>query len=220
MHFTPTNSNNGGINKLEKDDNIILLSRSMFEGGLYLAYCVKYPEYAKRWRLFSYVLDIKRSLNEDPPEEVKNAIRKQKDEVDSLFLKTNNKGEKHYAYSWINKSIRTIARSTDSKFLKLYDEYYSPMSDYHHFGTRSFGIRYSCSESSISKIDNDEVNLEIVSALSMSLSSLFSTLIISKTILAPNNINIDSKIKAILIRFQKIEGMKTTEIKVATVTRK
>ena len=46
------------------------------------------------------------------------------------------------------------------------------MSNYHHWGTKSFGIRYKCYKSSVNKLDSAEITLEIFSAWCIAISSI------------------------------------------------
>lgn len=201
-----------GINKLQKDNNIILLSRSMFEGALYLSLAIKYPEYAKRWRLYSFVIDMQRiESGDEPPEEIRNMINSQKDEVDQLFLKTKKNGDQFYQNKWVDKTIKSLAEEVDQTFLRLYKQYYSPMSDFHHFGTKSFGIRYSCEQNKIASLNNDETKLEIINALSLGFSSVFSTLKLCSTTLISTP-EIKNIIKNLEDDFKGIEGMIATEV--------
>ncbi len=201
--------------KLENYDDLILIARSMFEGGLYLVYSKKYPEMCHKWRMYGYVIDIKRiekigDTSTDIPEEVRKNIEDNIDEIDNLFKKSNGK----YHHSWhAPKTIRMIAKELDSEHnvLTLYDKYYSPMSEYHHWGLASLVRRYKIiSTDKIDVLDTDELKLERLNAMHMAISSLYITLSLSV------QINQDAESKK-LIRdlenfMRNLDGTKVTEI--------
>jgi len=201
------------LNLIADQDDAILIARSMFEGALYLCYSIKHKDMSKRWRLFSIVIDKQRmddaELNgEHVPDKVKKTINELLPEVDRLFK--DKKGK--YAKCWYGKkSIKEIAKNVGDEFIYLYETYYSPMSEYHHWGTASFGKRYSIEDDSIVKIDSDEVNLERVNAMCMALSSMLSTLKISSEFFKTKDI---AEIGNLASRFRNISGLTTKEIKI------
>ena len=200
--------------KLDNKDDIILIARSMFEGALYLAYSVKKPEMCKRWRLYTFVIDIERMKKykiegKDIPSEIEKKINENKEEVDRLFMLDNGS----YAFTWHGKkSIRKIASEINDEFLRLYDTYYSPMSEYHHWGVASLVRRYKIlNKYEIEENNNDEIKLEKVKAIMMALSSLFSTMSISVQInQCPNSIKLIRKLKG---KLKSLQGSTSTEIK-------
>lgn len=199
------------LNLIADQDDSILISRSMFEGALYLSYSIK-NNMSREWRLFSVVTDKKRlddaKLNgEHVPDEVERAIEKLLPEVNKLFKDKNGK----YVKSWYGKkTIKEIASDVGDEFTHLYEKYYSPMSEYHHWATASFGKRYKIENDSIVKTNSDEVNLERVNAMCMALSSVLSTLKISATLFETKDI---PKIEDLALRFKNIPGLTTREIK-------
>jgi len=198
---------------LKNKNDSILIARSMFEGALYLAYSVKIPEMCHRWRFYGYVIDIKRmnqykSEGKDIPIEIENEINKNKEEVDRLFKKDDGS----YTYSWYgNKSIRKIAKEVDNEFLRLYDTYYSPMSEYHHWGVASLVRRYTIvNDYEVKENDNDEIKLERANAILMAFSSLYSTMSISVNInQCPESIKL---IRDLERKLKLLHGTKSTEI--------
>ena len=195
--------------RLKEQDDVILIARSMFEGALYLSYCIKHPEMSRRWRLFSFVLDIQRIENgESAPNEVKELIKQFTPEVNQLFKKKNGS----YERSWYgNKSIKQVARDTAEDFVQLYEKYYSPMSEYHHWATASFGKRYKLELNSLIEINSNQVKLERANSICMALSSIFSTLKVSCELLDSKNIG---KIKSIEKKLRELEGTVTREINI------
>ena len=201
--------------KLENYDDLILIARSMFEGGLYLVYSKKYPEMCHKWRMYTYVIDIKRiekigDNSTDIPEEVRKNIEDNIDEVERLFKKNNGT----YHHSWhAPETIRSIATKLDNEHnvLNLYDKYYSRMSEYHHWGVASLVRRYKiCHTDKIEVIDTDELKLERINAMYMAVSSLFITLSLSVQI----NQDVESikLINDLEYFMRNLDGTKVTEI--------
>ncbi|MFC4298396.1 DUF5677 domain-containing protein [Castellaniella hirudinis] len=202
----------GSLVLLEDRDDVILIARSMFEGSLYLSYSLKDKEMCRRWRLFSCVVDIKRmDKSDDPiPEDVVKIIDSLRPEVDKLFKKEN--GE--YQWNWYgDKSIKKIANLVDSHYLYLYETYYSPMSEYHHWATAAFGKRYRLDGSEVVEMHSDEVKLERSSALCMALSSVFSTLKLGSKVLGGNSCH-QEKINALAKKLENLEGTITRKINI------
>jgi hypothetical protein len=195
-------------------DDAILISRSMFEGALYLAYSIKNKEMARRWRLFSIIIDKRRAdesvlSGENVPEKVKSIIAELLPECNKYFLKKNGT----YCDTWKgNKKIRSIAEEIDVKFVELYDNHYSPMSDYHHWGTASLGKRYSITRDDISVCDTDEVKVERDGALLMALSCLLSTIKVACELFKIGEIDRISEMEKCL---GEIHGNKTNEIHIS-----
>lgn len=186
----------------------------MFEGSLYLSYSFKDREMCRRWRLFCCVIDIQRieSSSEAVPEEVQNQLKYLKPEVDRLFKKEN--GE--YQRNWYgDKSIKKIARLVDEQYLYLYETYYSPMSEYHHWSTAAFGKRYKLDGNEIVETNTDQVKLERANALCMALSSIFSTLKLSSEILGGDSGCLE-KVNALASKLKNLEGAVTREINITS----
>lgn len=197
---------------LEGHDDAILIARSMFEGALYLSYSFKDREMCRRWRLFCCVIDIQRIEGSDEavPEEVKNKLESLKPEVDRLFKKEN--GE--YQRNWYgDKSIKKIARLVDEQYLYLYETYYSPMSEYHHWATAAFGKRYRLEDNEIVKTNTDQVKLERANALCMALSSIFSTLKLSSNILGGDSGCLE-RVDILASKLRNLDGASTREINI------
>ncbi|TVL10542.1 hypothetical protein AYI82_05845 [Shewanella algae] len=197
---------------LEGNDDVILIARSMFEGSLYLSYSFKNKEMCRRWRLFCCVVDIQRieSSDEVVPEGVKKQLESLKPDIDRLFKKEN--GEYHR--NWYgNKSIKKIAFLVDDQYLRLYETYYSPMSEYHHWATAAFGKRYRLEGSEIVETNTEEVKLERANAMCMALSSIFSTLRLSSKVLGGDSGCLD-KVNVLANKLKKLDGAITCEINI------
>ena len=89
------------------------------------------------------------------------------------------------------------------------------MSDYHHWGTKSFGIRYKCLTHNIIRQDTAEIKLEGLEAWCMSISSILSVLTVLSSI--AKNSEIKDKIIELKKELSYIDGMKSTEINYAQV---
>jgi hypothetical protein len=202
------------LNLIADRDDVILIARSMFEGALYLCYSMK-NNMCRHWRLFSIVIDKQRMEravlnNEHVPDDIKDFINRLLPEADRLFK--DKKGR--YFRSWYgDKKIKDLARSVGDDFIYLYDEYYGPMSEYHHWGTASFGKRYKIEGETTVKIHSSEVDRDVVGSICMALSSLFVTLQISCEIF---KIKAPSKMEDLKLKFKKLPGLSAREIKIKT----
>lgn len=199
---------------LDGSDDAILIARSMFEGSLYLSYSFTNREMCRRWRLFCCVIDIQRieRSGEAVPEELQKILEPLKPEVDRLFKKEN--GE--YQRNWYgDKSIKKIASLVDKQYLYLYETYYSPMSEYHHWATAAFGKRYRLEGNEIVETNTDQVKLERANALCMALSSIFSTLKLSSKILGGDSSCLE-KVNALASKLKNLEGAVTREINITS----
>lgn len=197
---------------LEGRDDTILIARSMFEGALYLSYATKDEAMSRRWRLFSCVTDIQRidSSGDPVPEDLRMLLENLKPEVDKLFKKED--GEYHRNWHG-DKSINKISKLVDNQYQYLYQTYYSPMSEYHHWATAAFGKRYKLDDNRIITIDNDQVKMELADALCMALSSIFSTLKIASKILDGEK-DCLNKIEILAARIKDLDGTTTREINI------
>lgn len=110
----------------------ILISRSMFEGALFLAYSAKNvdKEIAYRWKLSLYVDFVNDMSREDFPLELRNEIDDVKSDLDKFFL---SKDKKSYHNKWLDKNIFDVAKDLDDVCQTMYREYYQPMAKYHHW---------------------------------------------------------------------------------------
>lgn len=195
--------------KLEDNENHILISRSMFEGAVYLSSFLKDNNLASNWRNYAYVVDkIRMDSSCDKneiPENVKRILLSKQEVIDSF----KDKNGKFYP-SWIKgKSIKNL--SEIAGLGEFYKKYYSPMSEFHHWGTKSFGIRYGCLNSDVEELTSAEIKLESLNAWCMSISSILSVL----SILADyaQNDNLIKKISKLQENLSKIDGTITTKIK-------
>ncbi len=81
----------------------------------------------------------------------------------------NKKG--NYYPSWTKeKPIKKFAEI--GELTHFYENYYSLMSEYHHLGTKSFGIRYKCAI----RLDTAEIKLESLNAWCLAISSILMSL--------------------------------------------
>ncbi len=194
---------------LQDNDDVILIARSMFEGALYLSYSIKNIDMSRRWRLFGLLIDKQRIANgEEAPDELIKFLKKHMPEVDSLFKKENGSYEKYW---YGNKSIKQIANEVDPIFVELYEKYYSPMSEYHHWGTAAFGKRYILDLNNIVETGTDEVKSERVNSFCMALSAIVSALKVSHKLLDGNQIE---KINLLEDKLKNLPGTITREINI------
>ncbi|MCE8025494.1 DUF5677 domain-containing protein [Billgrantia aerodenitrificans] len=199
---------------LEGSDDAILIARSMLEGSLYLSYSFKNSEMCRRWRLYCVVVDIQRFEKSDEavPQDVRNQLEFFKPVVDGLFKKEN--GEYHRNWHG-GKSIKEISRLVDEQYIYLYETYYSPMSEYHHWGTAAFGKRYRLEGNEVIETNAEEAKLERANALCMALSSIFSTFKISVKVLSGDSECLE-KINILANKLKSLEGAVTREINITS----
>ncbi|OBV41605.1 hypothetical protein ASR47_10378 [Janthinobacterium psychrotolerans] len=190
-------------------NDLILVARSMFEGSIYLANSIKDKDMCLRWRLYSVLHDKKRMDKEgNAPPEIVDMINKWLPEIDRLFKKKN--GE--YQKNWHGKTIKDLAANAGDEFLHFYNNYYSLMSEYHHWDTAAFGKRYKINENYIDEIKSEEVELERVLAMSMALSSAFATFNLSQKIL---NSTRNEKLAGLESELKNIPGTITKTISIS-----
>ncbi|WP_386694823.1 DUF5677 domain-containing protein [Lonepinella sp. MS14435] len=157
---------------LNDNESIILIARSMFEGSVYLSAFLKDKKLINDWRNYSYVVDKKRfdelkEKEEEIPEEVREKLESK--ECKKIIAGFNNKR------SWKkDKSIKELAKIAE--LTHFYEIYYDLMSDYHHFGTKSFGIRYKCGDLNVIRLDTAEIKLESLNAWCLAISSVLLSL--------------------------------------------
>ncbi|NMY33033.1 hypothetical protein HBR94_16160 [Pseudomonas sp. WS 5412] len=150
-----------------------LISRSMFEGALYLMYASKDAQVATRWRKYCIVLDKQKIDFSDKrglpvPPEIRAYIDSQLPDCDRLFKREDGS----YAATWRDdESIYSIVKKVG--FERLYDEYYYPMSDYHHWGTESVGKRFALKDGKVYL--TKDVETDRASAIRLAISCLLST---------------------------------------------
>ena len=192
---------------MQGDENIILISRSMFEGAVYIK--AFYNQYKKKgfsnlandWRNFAIVLDRRRLESE-----VNVNITSYELEFLESERSINIAKEFGNKTKWTkNKTIKDI--STTAKLDKKYDEYYSPMSDYCHWGTRSFGDRYRITDDHMN-IEEQNNNIRVyteLNSLCIGITSLFIVLDIFCD--RSNNVNLQNKILEIKNKIENIDGI-------------
>ena len=161
---------------LKDNESHILIARSMFEGAVYLGCFVQNKELSDDWRNYSLVIDKGRldelSDKSSVPKEVINLLNENKDIIESF---KNKKGK--FYNSWTKgKTIKELAEI--AQLDSFYKNYYSSMCDYHHWGTKSFGIRYKYNDkqTGVEKLDTAEIRRDSFSAWCMSISSILSAL--------------------------------------------
>lgn len=159
--------------KLKNNENHILISRSMFEGLVYLMCFRACESLLADWRNYSLVIDKMRAdktPSDEIPDEVTRYLKQHKTKIES-FMKQDGS----FYSKWSKKlSIKEMAKSAD--LLEFYDKYYSEMSDYHHWGTKSFGIRYKCLEKNVNRLFSAEIKLESFNAWCMAINSILITI--------------------------------------------
>ena len=195
---------------LSDNENIILISRSMFEGAVYIGcFCVD-DKLVEDWRNYSFVIDqIRVNNGESAPKEILELLKNNECIIDG-FKRSNGK----FHSSWTKgESVKKL--SSKAKLEHFYEYYYSKMSDYHHWGTKSFGIRYKCLTHNIIRQDTAEIKLEGLEAWCMSISSILSVLTVLSSI--AKNSEIKDKIIELKKELSYIDGMKSTEINYAQV---
>lgn len=166
---------------LAKNSNsdINLISRSMFEGGLYFFYLCHDQQKIREWRLYSCVetqksITLAKQNNEEIPQDLLKMLEPYKVEMDNTFRKQNGK----YHSSWKKgMSIKDMASKTP-KFEKLYNDYYTFLSDYHHWGISSLAYHFQITTDghNIVAIDSKPKFEMISKALDLANSSLYSIL--------------------------------------------
>jgi hypothetical protein len=177
----------------------------MFEGNVYISCCYKDPDLAKDYRNYAYVIDQKHMESCDKaPAEIIEILKNYKKEIDG-FKKKNGK----FYHSWTKgSSIESLSSKVESE--DFYDKYYSNMSDFHHWGVRSFGIRYECLENNIKRLNTPEIKLESVNAWCMSTSAIINVLELLSTL--ANNKDLINELKKIKEELKIMENIKITEI--------
>lgn len=196
---------------LKDNESHILIARSMFEGAVYLGCFIQNKDFSNDWRNYSLVIDQMRldSLSDksSAPEEVINLLNNNRKIIDS-FKRKNNK----FYNSWTKgKTIKELAEI--AKLDSFYKNYYSTMSDYHHWGTKSFGIRYKydCKQTGIDKLDTLEIKRDSFSAWCISISSILFTLKILG--IKSNNTELEKIISELERELRNIPGTTSTNIK-------
>ncbi|ENW81483.1 hypothetical protein F909_02774 [Acinetobacter sp. ANC 3929] len=192
---------------LAKNSNsdVNLISRSIFEGGLYFFYLSHDPKKIREWRLYSCVETLKfitlaETNEEDIPHELFEQIKPYQEEMDKTFKKQDGK----YYSSWKKgMSIKDMASKTP-KFGKLYHDYYIPLSDYHHWGVSSLAYHYQITED---KLDIQPVqssaSLEMISkSIDLANSSIYSLLEASISIF--HLVQFNNELEQIMKDFLKI----------------
>lgn len=155
----------------------ILISRTMFEGALFLAYAIKTKnteELAKRWKLHFFVEHLECSDQEGFPVDLKRLIDENIIDIDRFFKKNNG----CYSNKWQTKNIHDIALSLDAVCKSMYVNYYKPMAEYHHWSALSI-LQYS----HINENDRGSQVKNIVDVINSYLISIFSTILVSKIFL-------------------------------------
>lgn len=201
------------LNLLADQDDVILIARSMFEGALYLFHSIR-NNTCKNWLLFSVILDKQtmdraEQMGTPIPDEEKDFIKKMLPEAETIFKIPKKSG---YYKTWLcGKTIKDIATNVGDSFSGFYTSHYEPMSDFHHWGTASFGKRYKIYEKSITKIESPQAQRELAGSICMALSSLLSTLEISCKIFETN---IPTKLEDLKLRLKKLPNLSTHQIEI------
>lgn len=177
----------------------LLVSRTMFEGALFLAFAVKRKgnEIADKWKLHFYVQWIERVNDKDFPPEMRRQIEINRNDIDRFFRK-EIPGQEVYSNKWISTNIHDIALCLDDVCKSMYDNYYRPMAEYHHWSSLSL-----FEHSHINDGDEDSKIKRVVGAINSYLISAFSTLLVSKIFL----MLFDRESRDGIKRLKEIEGV-------------
>ncbi|WGE64070.1 DUF5677 domain-containing protein [Actinobacillus equuli subsp. haemolyticus] len=193
---------------LRDNENIILISRSMFEGAVYLGSFVKEPILSENWRYYCLIVDQQRvDATTDKTEildEVTSFLNQYKPIIDD-FKKSNGEFYKTWTKGRTIKELSSIAQLE-----YFYKEYYSSMSDFHHWGTKSFGIRYKCLSQNIKELLTAEIKLDCLNAWCMAISSILCVLKILA--IRSNDKKLKEDISSLENEIQQINALKTTSI--------
>jgi hypothetical protein len=192
----------------------ILISRTMFEGALFLAYAIKTKntkELAKRWKLHFFVEYVEHSNEKGFPADLKKQIEENITDIDRFFK--NSKGR--YSNKWQTENIHDIALSLDVVCKSMYVNYYKPMAEYHHWSALSI-LQYS----HVNANERGSQIKNIVDLTNSYLISVFSTLLVSKIFLTifSNKSDIQiSEIEKIEKSLSELSFIKTKKITVSSI---
>ncbi|WP_159266243.1 DUF5677 domain-containing protein [Pseudomonas monteilii] len=184
---------------LKGQSDKLLVSRTMFEGALFLAYAVKRKgnEIADKWKLHFYTQWIERANDKDFPPEMRRQIDINRNDIDRFFRKKTH-GQAVYSSKWITTNIHDIALCLDDACKSMYDNYYRPMAEYHHWSSLSL-FEYS----HVNDSDEGSMTSRIVSTINAYLISTFSSLLVVKIFLTLFDRESSDGIK----RLKEIEGV-------------
>lgn len=193
---------------LKDNENHILIARSMFEGGVYLASCITDGQLASDWRNYSLVIDKQRFDSTDNKDNVPKFVINELDSKKNIIDGFKNKNGKFHTSWKKDKTVRDL--SSIAKLEYFYHTYYSPMSDFHHWGTKSFGIRYECLNLNVKPLITAEIKLESLNAWCISLSSILIVLSILSN--KAKNKELTNKVYELQNQLKSIDGLKTHNI--------
>lgn len=164
---------------LKSQSDKLLVSRTMFEGALFLAYAIKMKgsEIADKWKLHFYVQWIENANDKNFPPEMRRQIENNRNDIDRFFRK-ETKGQVVYSNKWISTNIHDIALCLDDVCKSMYDNYYRPMAEYHHWSSLSL-FEYS----HVNDGDEGSMIKRVIGAIHAYLISIFSALLIAKIFL-------------------------------------
>jgi hypothetical protein len=187
---------------LKDQSDKLLISRTMFEGALFLAFAIKRKEneIADKWKLHFYTQWIDSINDKDLPPEMRHQIEINRNDIDRFFRKEIN-GQVVYSSKWISTNIHDIALCLDNACKSMYDNYYRPMAEYHHWSSLSL-FEYS----HVNDGDEGSMIKRIIGAINAYLISIFSTLLVAKIFLTLFDQKSCEGIKR-LKKIEKIEEM-------------
>lgn len=164
---------------LKDQPDKLLISRTMFEGALFLAFAIKRKgnEIADRWKLHFYVQWIESANDKDFPPEMRRQIESNRNNIDRFFRR-ETKGQVVYSNKWISTNIHDIALCLDDVCKSMYDNYYRPMAEYHHWSSHSL-FEYS----HVNDGDEGSMIKRVIGVINAYLISIFSTLLVAKIFL-------------------------------------
>ncbi|EPE2279834.1 DUF5677 domain-containing protein [Vibrio cholerae] len=200
---------------LKKSSDKVLISRTMFEGALFLAYAIKAHnnEVAKKWKLHFYVEHIEHLNDENFPPDLKKQIDENRGDIDRFFRRVNN-GKITYSNKWLTTNIHDIALNLDNVCKSMYEQYYRPMAEYHHWSSLSL-FQYS----HINDSDEGSMTKRVVDTINAYLVSTFSSLLVSNvflSVICPEGNKEIRRLKEIEDMLNELSFIKTKKVTIST----
>ncbi|EPF7603064.1 DUF5677 domain-containing protein [Vibrio vulnificus] len=211
LFFERMNNHNRSFIKLADENDNILISRSMFEGALFLAYATKNTDkkIAYRWKLSLYIQFMDEFEHPDFPPEFKVEIDAVKTDLDNFF-KRNGK----YHNKWLDKNIHDIAQDLDDSCKNMYKNYYKPMANFHHWDYES-----TINNSEFNNKVDEACISKLVNQLHAYLMVIFSNRLIGGlflTLLVRNDMDSMDKMEKINERLDTISFIKTKHVTITS----
>ena len=170
------------ILKLFPHPDMQLIARTMIEGLSQLLWCFKKPERAFLWRGYAWISDWK--LSREMIAKDQSVTMDQLNNIEAFILekgdlfKINNyknqpipKDVDPFHKNWrCGKNLREITEEVEGK--DLYDQLYSPYSDWQHWGVTSIGQMIERDESGVKYGNNADFG-DLCSALAVAFQCLY-----------------------------------------------